>query len=336
MKLKVLFMLFVLLLTACGQNEDLRIPEQTKPERIRGRSVDEAIEIACSVKDAVSADSRNNNTVKVKILTNNASRSEVLDTLIYIVEFEDNGFVMVSKPMTVKPILGIIEEGAFDDFSTVTNPGFQNLITNAKSYVESASSGFSPIVDIRPFYYNDTIYFFNQIKPRVTVKWNQGWPENIYTPNKLAGCGPVAMGMVLSFFEKPKQMALTFSGADKSNITLNWASLKKHTTSNLGKNPSNSEMTTHYNGCANDESHKDLGRFMRQLGELSNSDYSSPSATSTYFDNATTVLRNLLPEKVFYKSKFVSDFNSLFDLLSETGVAFVYGSRGPAAHFFCI
>lgn len=329
MKKIYLIVSFLLVLTACSQNEMPEMPSQPQLSEVSipGRSVADAIEIACSVKDIPSTMSRSDLNVSVKAITRNSSRSESSDTLIYVVEFEDNGFVLVSKPMTVKPVLGIVEEGAFDDAATQSNEGFQDVMSNAKLYVEAistaSSSGPLPI-DPRPVFYNDTTVVSEKVPARIKAKWNQYWPENIYAPNKVAGCGPVAMAMILSYFEEPKTMPLTFDGADKSILALDWTKLKKHVTSLAYKNPSESRITTHLKGCADLETHKDLGRFVRQLGQLSKATYGEKS-TSTYFDDTSGILVSLLPGKTFYRENYFKDFKPLYDLLTEDGVAFVRG-----------
>lgn len=341
MKKIYLIVSFLLVLTACSQNEMPEMPSQPQLSEVSipGRSVADAIEIACSVKDIPSTMSRSDLNVSVKAITRNSSRSESSDTLIYVVEFEDNGFVLVSKPMTVKPVLGIVEEGAFDDAATQSNEGFQDVMSNAKLYVEAistaSSSGPLPI-DPRPVFYNDTTVVSEKVPARIKAKWNQYWPENIYVPNKVAGCVPVAMAMILSYFEEPKTMPLTFDGADKSTLALDWTKLKKHVTSLAYKNPSESQIATHIRICADLETHKDLGRLVRQLGHLSGSNYNSSSSTPTPWNTSVNVLKGLLPGKTFLSESYFTDFKPLFDLLTKDGVSYVYGARDGGAHAFVI
>lgn len=234
MKFKIFQLVFLLLtMVACNQSEliDDEIQKCSADEAsLPQRSVQDAINIACNVKGISNTKARTAN-YSVKAITKHYSRSSQNDTLIYVVQFEDDGFVLISKPTTVEPIIAVIEDGDFDGIETRQNESFQSLLANAAMYVATTSNINRPStkpIDPIPTYYYDTIYHENKkVGPKIDVCWNQRWPENIYAPNKVAGCGPVAVAMALSYFEQPKSLALTFNNADKDIINLDWANLKK-------------------------------------------------------------------------------------------------------------
>lgn len=167
-------------------------------------------------------------------------------------------------------------------------------------------------------------YHFDEA--RIKVKWAQGWMEGKYCPNKVAGCAPVAMAQLLSYFEAPTYLPLTYPERDQNSVLLDWNDIKKHEVSQR----SATIDPSHYGYCgASEADHDNLGRMIRQLGQLSQSNYIKgetieKSYTSTYFDNYTQVLKNLLPGK---SQKLINRVDSyeLFNVLSYGGVAIVRG-----------
>lgn len=199
-----------------------------------------------------------------------------------------------------------------------------------------AKATIKPFDPIPTFYY-DTTFINNKVEPRVKVKWNQYWPENLFCPNKLAGCGPVAVATVLSYFEYPKTLTLDYDGADKKSISIDWSQIKKHIKSLNQTDPSPSTISTHLNSCSDLEYHRDLYRIIRQIGALSMASYKNENSTSTDLAFILYALRTLLPGKVFKESAYnETDFATLFDMISTDGVALMYGRSSDGGHYWVV
>ena len=203
------------------------------------RSVDQAIEIANEFLSAGSVGSRSNSEIKVSnVILSDITRSAGSDTLIYALDIEDNnGFVLVAAPKNVEPILAVIDEGSFNDPQNLENKSYQMILNETKDYVARMS-----IIDIPKEPDPDTTKmeltpasdFFDSYlvkidrKPLVKVQWGQSYPENIFCENKVAGCTPIAIGQMLSYFELPKSINYTFPLKDINSENLNWTSIKRH------------------------------------------------------------------------------------------------------------
>lgn len=342
MKKLISIALTTALLASCSQESIFESADLVKNESLSNfRTTTEAIDIANSILNTVSGNSRNSlkiNTSDIHIVTSRNARSTT-DTLLYALDIEDdNGFIIIAGPKNISPIIAITESGSFSSEETMANEGFQYALAAAKDYAkEAAERVIIKPVDPKPFSYYDTISADCRQTPRVTVKWGQAWPENIYAPNKCAGCEPVAMAQVLSYFKAPSSMTYTFSGHDVASNSLNWDNLTKHIKSLSYYKAGNYETSAHLAGCSSSQSdHYVLGRLVRQLGQLIGSRYgyldeagnfttidNGNPATSGNFTNMCNVMKNLLPNKTM---KTGTDIWSVYNYLKDGGVALVRGA----------
>lgn len=330
--MKKFLLLFLPFILAACSDADISDYPLTAPSEIQIsnaiRSSDEAVEIARGIMivNGASTDiiSRSTSNPHCTVITDGKSARSVEDTLIYAISF-DEGFVMVAAPNNVEPILAISSTGHFDDEITQNNEGFQSYVNMAKEYVKSNSlaGALDPI--LHPYSYKRVKNVTNQIEPRITVEWNQGWPENIFAPNKVAGCVPVAMAQILSHYELPTSIALTYENADKSNLRINWQLFKKHTKSSRYKNLSDKDISTHLSSCGQTdlETHLDLARFIRELGALSDASYGETSTDASQ-DSAYLWLSKFIPNHSFTTA---GDLDRMFELLKKSGVAMMVGYK---------
>lgn len=268
------------------------------------------------------------------------SRSEV-DTIMYAVNFGDNeGFVLVSAPTDVEPILAVTEHGDFNSETSLKNEPFQAALSMAKNYVISTSSigdldpSIPPTFDstrwiLKPQGYSKTEKY-DMKKFNLTVEWGQGWPENIYAPNKVAGCVPVAVTQILSFYEKPKLLKYNFPEKDCESENADWPSLKKHKRIYLTYEPHDLDIDYHCTSCEADlQTHIRLGRLVREIGYQCHATYhhTPPKKTSAPTSIAIALLKGILTESEFY---FIVEQNAraLIDSFYKTdckGIAYVEG-----------
>lgn len=277
--------------------------------------------------------SRSNSIANIKPIVRTNGRSADADTLMYAVNLENNnGFVLIAAPMCVKPVLAYVQEGNYGDANCQTNEGFQFFLESAAEYVESEVEAAAIIIEdpnpIIPAFRYDTIGVVAFNNPRVTVTWNQRWPENMYCPNRIAGCGPIAFAQIMSYLKQPTQLTLSYPNHDVDTVTLDWVELNKHTVSTNYSNPTATQLANHYSDCATDEeTHKNLARLVREIGHRVSATY-GPSSTSTYYSNFVTLALNLYPhyEIIDYVSS-----NYLYDhILEPNKVAYVVGRDSSA------
>lgn len=202
------------------------------------------------------------------------TNSDINDTLIYVFNFEDNaGFALVSASKNTEGLLAITEQGYCDPNVKSENEGFEMFKEMAKQYVLQSSpivrTPSDPIVETK----DSITYSFSTVGPYVTVKWGQTLPEGEFCSNGHAGCTNTAMAQIMSHFNQPTSINITYAGADVSYQTMNWTNMKAHATGHT------------LSSCSNANTHKTIGRLLRQLGELNGSQYYSngETGTSTYY-----------------------------------------------------
>lgn len=60
--------------------------------------------------------------------------------ILYAVNFENDGFVLIDAPIIVTPIIGFAEEGSYGDAQCLSNETFQFFLDNAIRYIENLST----------------------------------------------------------------------------------------------------------------------------------------------------------------------------------------------------
>ena len=65
--------------------------------------------------------------------------------------------------------------------------------------------------------------------PMVKVKWHQGAPFNMYAPNSVAGCTPIAIAQVMSYYKYPNELDITYPNATTRHTNLDWNDIIDHT-----------------------------------------------------------------------------------------------------------
>ncbi len=282
--MKKLFYLVIILLAACTSNDDNlgeNTKEQSEPLSLPKsliRSVDDAMKIAQqSIAMLDKTNTRTDGSFKrridlangVKTIVSNGTRSESSgrDTLMYVFNFENNeGFAVVAAPRYVEGLLAVTESGHYDLDTPSEIEGFEMFMDMAEKYV-SGKNG-EPFIQLI-----DSIVCIGHsyVGPYVTVRWGQSLPEGEFCPNGIAGCANTALAQIMSYYQHPQSIDLTYPGADKTNQQLNWSAMKSHPTGHSRWNCSVTDSATHTS----------IGRLCRQLGEMTNSDYSNWTSTST-------------------------------------------------------
>lgn len=201
------------------------------------------------------------------------------DTLIYVFNFEDNqGFSIISASRHAEGLIAVVEEGSYDPDVPTGNPGFDTYMDMAKAYVEYKDKEGAEKETLltkattrqNPMYNHvyDTVYYQN-IAPKVTVKWGQGYRMGQYCSNNLSGCTVTAAAQIMSYYQYPYARTLTYSGADVTNTAFSWSYMC---------NSSHTYADHTYNW---DNYDKQIGRLARQLGQEAGATYNTNETTTS-------------------------------------------------------
>jgi len=194
------------------------------------------------------------------------------DTLLYVFNFSDNeGFVVVSANRNTEDVLAITESGTYHPNTESDNPGFNEFMKMAKSYVQNAKD---TLPKTRDSYWKvecDTLEY-SRIEAKIPVTWGQGGIAGAYCSNNTAGCGPLAMAQIMSYYQHPSSFTYTFGNRDINYESVNWNQINQHI--HTGSHP--------YPLCnGNSNLDKTIGRICRELGCKAHSSYNSNGTTGT-------------------------------------------------------
>ncbi|MCM1318865.1 MAG: C10 family peptidase [Muribaculaceae bacterium] len=145
------------------------------------------------------------------ISSDQKTRGENTDTLLYLVNYEDNdGFMLLPTDNRLIPVF------AYSDNSNLTTNDIENNEV-LQDYMEGVKNEVSTIIQLPDSLLSDIDLTFShltrvkRIYPKITEyqsKINQADQYNAYCPvidgkRTPAGCGPVALEILLSFFQYP-------------------------------------------------------------------------------------------------------------------------------------
>ena len=307
---KLFYCICCLLLTiSCSDNDSIEdIKSLTESPQSQIRSYDEALQIAMESIGILNRHSNQTRDAKasrkidledgVYYIVNHSTRTATgNDTLMYVFNFENNsGFSIVSANPATEGLLAVIESGHYDPSKREDDSGFYLFLDMAKEYVKRATRDHiipnpdNPPINNHPHrlvYINTT----DSINPLIDLNWGQRGIYGQYCPNGTAGCVNTAMAMIIAYFEQPTSLCLTYDNHDISSQLFDWDNIKQHKKGDLAENTSISHICAISN---NDSIHNAIGRLMRQLGELNESNYDPISnKTGTQFSNAVATFQSL-------------------------------------------
>lgn len=285
--MKKFFYFMIFALVACNSTDDNfgeSVNEQSgsqAPPKSLIRSVDDAMIIAqqsLTMLERTTTRTDDGSTRKIdlangiKTIVSNGTRSDGggKDTLMYVFNFEDNeGFAIVAAPRCVEGLLAVTESGHYDLDTPSEIAGFEMFMEMAEKYVSEKTR--DPIIQLI-----DSVVCIGHsyVGPYVTVRWGQNRPEGEFCPNRIAGCANTALAQIMSYFQYPQSINLTYPNADKTIQQLNWTAMKAHQTGHT------------LNNCAVTDSatHGSIGRLCRQLGHMNNSNYNQDMTITSQSD----------------------------------------------------
>lgn len=227
---------------------------------------------------------------------NSKGRSEVADTLMYVINYADSaGFAIVSALRNTPELIAVTESGNFNSEEVQSNPGLQLYLTNAKEILSVQTAN--------PLYKNDSVWVYDPREPatqekteidtiwikkvprRLMVNWGQKLPYNSECPIDIssgnqcvAGCGPVAIAMAFAAARRPSSLKLNYVGSE-GEVVLRWDEILME--------------LDHNNDCCSSLTypvHKRIAQLIREIGHRGDAKYGA-SATSMKRSDIRDVLK---------------------------------------------
>lgn len=209
LKISLAVIFAALMFGACSS--DIESECHKAPVKLRSQS--EAITIAENAYSVFNSakDSRTGHEVTasisdVQVIKGRPSRGIANDTLLYIVNFEnDEGYAVVSASPATEALFGITDEGHYDGNEESINPSLRHYLDCASEYVANSNSIGITLRDsaIGPSFPQPdpgnptTTYTLLASKgPYVNLKWGQGSPYGDEFENGNCGCLPSVLAMI--------------------------------------------------------------------------------------------------------------------------------------------
>lgn len=325
MKIYFLSIFAIVMLFSCSQETSFDVIHQNdRSMNLSKRTPEEVMHIAEMISNSgntglATKSAVDKYAVRVYPILYGGTRN-VDDTVIYAVDYQNNGgFALISANKIVEPVLAVVENGSFEDFENSSNASYQYVLNQAIAYSRPNPIGNNGDGPLKPIPIpRDTVITETRHYPLVSVAWNQKWPEGMYCPNYIAGCGPIAVAHLCSAYELPQKIAYSYEGRDNDGELIDWKMIKKHKKSEGSSvlandaNYSNDHIVTHLENCnLSLIGHRTIGRFVRQIGELSKANYRT-SGTSTYLSELKSSINFLTGKDPISYSYSASElFNSL-------------------------
>jgi hypothetical protein len=325
----ILLFTVTLLLFSCNKDkiylseEYSNLKEENVTFRVSPQEAVESLKLFIGADQSRSAKDVSIHSIKA-ITTELKSRSaNNSDTLMYVINLSDEqGFAIMSADKRMEPIFALVDEGNYNPENSSNNPGFNMFMDMAKSYVINTTAKESNVET----YYNPESdgWILRESKgPKVTCKWGQGYPYNIYTPvvngkQTPVGCVAVALGMSCEYFLKSNTFNI-------NEYTIDFS--KPHDTT--------TDLISDFSSAQN------IARFLREIGHNVNMNY-QPAGSGASKEDSERFLKN--ESKIKYVTGFLNYGDSktiryLYDTLRLTsggGIVVMGGDNGRVGHMWII
>lgn len=192
------------------------------PQMAKTRPQSEAIEIAKNAYNNFYEKANRGNTSididNIIPISERTSRGKSGDTLLYVINFaDDGGFALVSAQEISKELIGISDEGHYDPSVESGNAGFELFVRKAAAYVENASIAPTLPGDtvigrpITPGFVDGSI--IESCAPKVNVQWGPGAPCGNLFPDSTANSFVTSIAMIFSHTRPFNSFRPTYPGS---------------------------------------------------------------------------------------------------------------------------
>lgn len=154
--------------------------------------------------------------VRSKSLTRRINNTEIPDTLLYIVNYNDNqGFAVLSADQRTLPVYAISDNGSIDLNDTVYNEGLDLFFKNVYNDMYLGITN-PPIDSLQPVEIPHIVEVLSSVGPimrSAPQNWGQKYPFNKYCPLNYGtgilpkvGCNAVSLAQVISCSQPPEKI----------------------------------------------------------------------------------------------------------------------------------
>lgn len=182
------------------------------------------------------------------------------DTLMYLFNLADDGFIIVSADNRDYPLVAYVEKGQIDQSLKTSVPPFDDYL----SEVLEAYSSREPVRAPRPLFRYETFILDTGVEPLLNVRWGQRDVYGAFCPNGVSGCVATAMAQIMTKYSKPDYFTASVSmgGFNEGNsVSLTWNKIKQH------RNNHNSTTDSCY------AYHSEISALLREIGDRVNMEY---------------------------------------------------------------
>ena len=263
-------------IASCSKEDGGGIPEPATPQEVSYRvSVKDALR---SANDILSAGDRATRSVERKVKSTElyvakpATRSnDGIEVSFYLINYEDNaGYALVSTDKRATPVYMYADEGNITTAAFEEVPPLAIFMEEAIANYEAevAASDIPEDIGIpdsldspRPVFIDGALcykitspYDIFKVGPYCVRGWNQNYPYNYYCNGCKVGCGPVALGIIMSYHKYPS----TYNG-----YSFDWEEM------------TSTSIFTDINDIGAD----DTARLLREIGRTAEVSYTADSTS---------------------------------------------------------
>lgn len=216
----------------------------------------------------------------IRYVANGTRAGDEGKTLMYVFNFDPEGFAVVATDRRVNALLAVADRGSYSPVRKTPRDvicGFDLCMNAALGYLEGLQS--KPYKVDRPsepgrMQIRHTPVELTEVEAMIPVKWGIRSPYNLYCPQvsgtrAQAGFAATAVAQIMTAFTYPKTMQLTYSGADAASISLNWPGILVH------KLSSECDLD-------NCPEHRTIARMCREIGQQLNMRYGKEESTADF------------------------------------------------------
>ena len=236
-KFITLWIVSLISLTCCIHNQDIPGNDTDTAENTRFNASEQSdIEFADMIFEKAFGKTRAvTNAKSVEVFLRNRTRTNCTettsDTLFSIVNYMDErGFVMIGKDCGNRILYALSDEGHLNLADTLANPGLAIYIKGLRHALDNPlKPDMEPAVSLVSTIDPEITTYTPMLNANVRL-WDQGDPFNseiAFMGNSpirpKVGCIPLAMGMVMTFFEWPNR----YSYKTDTPASFNWSIIKE-------------------------------------------------------------------------------------------------------------
>ncbi len=310
-------------LVGCTSEPELRLPEQESPDdgmevtltpaQVAARAAESTASrlypSATSRAGRMRADMNRINTI-----VRPGSRAGETDTMMYVVNFENEGGYAIVSGHDANDVLSVVDHGSFDPEKSTENKGLEYFLACAENYVAQSyididndllpdSFKTGPWIRYpKPYTVIDTLSHSHVDTRLGALCWGKTGIYGAYCTNGSSGCAATAIGAMIAYFRfaasKNETLTYTFPERDIDKEFVDWKQILSHKKVRH-YDPNTKKWEEHICYAKDPEaSHITLGRILRQLGQDGHATYQPNGETNMSDTDALAVIKKYLPDYI--------------------------------------